>query len=234
MPQITPRNLLYDAYRTLGVLRSGQATSDDAMDDGLRALNDLVDAWHCERLMIYSIVPSTYALTAPPYTLGPGGTLGTVRPQRIEGAGLLYPGSAIESPLPVLTLNEFRQGRTGVYISSAYPLSTLSILPANTTGQLVLYGWVPFARFTSLDVPVDFPSGYARALRWNLALELAPMARIAVKIPDPLYQNIQAQAAESKGWVKSFNSSFSTPVMDASDGGALGCGCGYNVYTDGY
>ena len=232
MPSITPRNLLYDAYRTLGVLRSGQATSDDAMDDGLRALNDLVDAWHCERLMIWAIVPSTYTLTAPPYTLGPGGTLSTTRPVRLEGAGLLYPGSAIESAIPVLTLEQYRQGITGVYLDSGYPLSTLSMLPANTTGQLVLYAWVPFSRFTSPDVPVEFPSGYARALRWNLALELAPMARIAVKIPDPLYQNIQAQAAESKGWVKSFNSSFATPVMGCDP--ALTCGGGYNIYTDSY
>jgi hypothetical protein len=231
MPKITPRTLIYDAYRTLGVLRSGQATSDDAMDDALRAASDLVDAWHCERLMIYSIEPSTYTLSGtPPYTLGPGGTLGAVRPVRLEGAALS--GSGCESAIPVLTLAQYRQGISGVYLDSGYPLSTLSVRPSSTAGELVLYGWAPFSRFTSLDVPVEFPSGYARALRWNLALELAPMARIAVKIPDVLYANIQQQAMESKGWVKSFNSASAVPVMGGDP--ALGCGGGYSICTDSY
>lgn len=232
MPRVNTRNLIYDAYRTLGVLRSGQQTSDDAMDDALRTLNDMVDAWHLERLMIYSIEPTDYILTGlGSYTLGPpDGTLGLVRPQRIEGAAVNSTGYAC-TMTPILTLEEYRRKEYGVYIDSAYPKSNVYLSPIPASGTLLtLYAWVPFSSFATVDSVVDFPSGYARALRWNLALELAPMARIAVKIPDVMYQNIQAQAIESKAWVKSFNSRSAMPEMTSP----FACGTYYDICSDTY
>jgi hypothetical protein len=204
------------------------------MDDALRTLNDLIDAWHLERLMIYAVEPSVHTLTgATVYTLGPpDGTLGTVRPQRIEGAGLIYPSSNIESPLPLLTLDEYRTHHAGIYIDGGYPKANVHVNPLTAVGHLVLYGWVPFTQFATVDSTVDLPPGYARALRWNLALELAPMARIAVKIPDVLYANIQQQAIESKAWVKSFNSQSTLEEMQGDPALGCNCGSGYNIYTD--
>jgi hypothetical protein len=232
MARVSTRNLLYDAYRSLGVLRSGQQTSDDALDDALRTLNDMVDAWHLERLMIYSIEPTDYVLTGlGSYTLGPpDGTLGLVRPQRIEGASVNSSGSTCNMT-PVLTLQQYRTHEAGVYVDSAYPKSNVYLHPVPASGSLLtLYAWVPFSQFSTVDSVVDFPPGYARALRWNLALELAPMARIAAKIPDVLYQNVQQMAIESKAWVKSFNSGSATPELHTG----LGCGAGYDICSDTY
>ena len=226
MAKVNTRNLIYDAYRTLGVLRSGQQTSDDSMDDALRALNDMVEAWALERLMIYSIEPMVYPLTGfSSYTLGPpDGTLGLVRPQRIEGAAV--DGNST----PALTLEQYRNKEHGVYVDAAYPKSNVYLNPIPGSGSiLTLYGWAPFNKFASIDSSVDFPAGYARALRWNLALELAPMARIHVKISEVLYQNIETNAIQSKAWVKSFNSAGAMPEMKTGFGGS-----GYEICRDSY
>src|SRR4029450_749740 len=88
MRPLTAGRLIYDAYRALRVLRPGQLTSPEGMDDALGVLNDLVDSWNTESLMIPSLRRDVYPLTAGvgSYTLGPGGTLGGERPQRVGRA----------------------------------------------------------------------------------------------------------------------------------------------------
>jgi hypothetical protein len=39
---------------------------------------------------------------------------------------------------------------------------------------LVLYTWQQLSRFAATSDTFDLPPGYARAIRYNLALELAP------------------------------------------------------------
>jgi hypothetical protein len=227
--------LISDAYRSLLVTRPGQSTSDDAVDEAFRALNDLVDSWQIERLMVYNIERTVYPLAArvASYTLGPGGTLGSTRPTRTDGAGILRAG--VESPLPVLSLQQYRRLTAGVYIDGAYPAVNVSVYPPPQAGEeLALYSWAPISGFASLDASYQFPEGYVRALKWNLAMELAAGASIQKKLPEVLYEHIARNAVDSKAAIKSFHSS-PPPTLDASDGGALGCGCGggYNVYTDG-
>lgn len=229
---ITPRTLIYDAYRSLGVLRPGQQTSDDAVDDAFRTLQDLLDSWQIEHLMVYAVTRTVYPLTAglAGYTLGPGGTLGEVRPICTESAGIISAASCTESPFAVLTLDHWRANHSGVYVDSSYPVVNISVRPTPQGGeQLVLYTWAPLTQFALLDTGYSFPEGYARALRWNLALELAPYASINKKIPDVLYGHIERQAVESKAAIKSFHSS---PPPEMSISSELGCGCGYSVCTD--
>ena len=235
MPTITPRTLIYDAYRSLGVLRPGQAASDDGMDDALRALNDLLDSWQIEHLMVYAVNGTTYPLVAgtASYTLGPGGTLSPTNPVKVEGAGLMRSGVTCETPVPVLTAAQYRGcSQHGVYIDGAVPVSTLTVRPAPTGDEsLVLYTWAPFTAFAHLDEAINFPAGYARALRWNLALELVPYAAIMTKIPNAALALVQAQSDASKGWVKSFHSS---PPPEMSMPAGLGCGCAYDISSDTY
>jgi hypothetical protein len=40
--------------------------------------------------------------------------------------------------------------------------------------QVALYPWQPLAQFADLTTTVSFPPGYAEALRFNLAVRLAP------------------------------------------------------------
>jgi hypothetical protein len=232
---LTASRLIYDAYRALLVLRPGQMTSPEAMDDAFGLLNDMVESWNLERLMIYALRLDVYGpLTggAGCYSLGPSGGLGGDRPQKIVGATMVL--DAHRMPIPILSPQEFQAQRAGLYSDNAYPNATIYINPAPQGGEsLALSTWQAFGGFAGLDIEYGFPPGYALAMRWNLALQLAPMASIQKKIPDILYANIERQAIESKAWIKSFNAA-PPPTMDASDGGALACGCGagYSITSD--
>jgi hypothetical protein len=91
---------------------------------------------------------------------------------------------------------------------------------------MILYVWQPLKQVTDENASVQFPPGYADAIRYNLAVACCPEWS---KIPR---DDVTARAIQAKANIKSFN--MQTPEMDATDGGALGCGGGYNIYTDSY
>ena len=230
----TPRRLAYDAFRLLGVLRPGQSTSEDAIDDAFHSLNDMLDSWQLERLMVYSIAGTPYTVPAAgsSFTMGPAGTLSLTRPVRVESASWNVAGFP-DTPVPMLSAADWQKGMSGIYSDGKYPLTTLYVRPdAKGTETLKLYQWEPFSSFATADSCADLPPGYAQAIRWNLACQLYPMAMIQQKIPQTAYQVIEAKAMESKGTIKSFHS---TPPPDLERGsGYPSCGCGYDVYTDTY
>jgi hypothetical protein len=114
--------------------------------------------------------------------------------------------------------SDWSSGAAGLYNDHASELSTFYLRPsANTGDRLVLYTWEPFTGFgDDLDAAVGFPPGYARALRWNLASEMAPSFISLVKIPQPLLDTIERKAVESKGRIKAANTPLVTLQCDAS------------------
>lgn len=232
---LTAHRLIYDAYRALGVLRPGQLTSPEGMDDAFGVLNDLVDSWNTESLMIPSLRRDVYELTAGvgSYTLGPGGTLGGERPQKSVSAALVSCGCGCGcasggcTDLRMVGSWSDCSSNCGIYIDSAYPDVNIRIHPPPTDGQaLALQSWNTLATFADLNTPYGFPPGYALALRWGLAQQLAPLALIMQKIPQNLLQVIEQRAVESKAAVKSLRSS-PPPEMKSDFGPGM-----YNVYTD--
>ena len=100
---------------------------------------------------------------------------------RIEAASLSTGGS--ETPLSLLTDAEWQatQGKgtpgapSSLWVEGAYPLLKLHFHPVpNAADTLVLYTWQQLGRFASANVDFDLPPGYGRAIRYNLAKELAP------------------------------------------------------------
>lgn len=180
---MTVAELIRGAFRTLGVLAAEETPSTAEQTDGLATLNDLLDSWAGERLALFATLRSTYPLTPSlsPHTIGTGGTFNATRPVRVERASLYSAGS--ESPLVLLSDAEWQAtgGKTSpgtpsaLWVDTAYPLMRLFLNPVPTAADsLVLYTWQQLGRFASVHVDFDFPPGYARALRYNLAKEMAP------------------------------------------------------------
>jgi hypothetical protein len=224
---LTPRRQIYDAYRTLGVLLPGQQTSPEGHEDAFGLLNDMVDSWNTESLMIPALQRSVYCLTAGvgSYTLGPGGTLSGERPQRVVSAALVACDcgcGCADGNCRQLTLRSTWHDcspRCGIAIDNAYPNVNVRIHPAPSAGQsLALQSWQTLSGFADLDSQYGFPPGYALALRWGLAFELAPLALIMMKIPQNLLQVIEQRAVDSKAKVKSFNSA-PPPELETTAGG---------------
>jgi hypothetical protein len=84
----TVRKLITGSMRLLGLVQANQAPTDAEIQQGIRALNVMIDSWSNDRLMIFKLQPY-YFLTAAGqqnYTLGPTGDWVVQRPMNIEQA----------------------------------------------------------------------------------------------------------------------------------------------------
>jgi hypothetical protein len=95
----------------------------------------------------------------------------------------------------------------GVYYNENFPLGQLLFWPVPTMGG-ELHMWTDdvFTQFSNLTDTVQLPQGYARALKKNLALELAPEYN---KTPSPA---LIAAARTSKMALKALNATPQTPA----------------------
>lgn len=232
----TVAELIRGAFRTLGVLAGSEPPTAAEQADALTTLNDMLDSWATERLALYATLRSTHALTPglSPHTIGTGGTLNTTRPILVERASIVpasAPGS--EAPLQTLTDAEWQavQSKTSsgtpavLWVETSHPLMKLHLFPVPSAADtLVLYTRQQLGRFTSANVTFDFPPGYARAIRYNLAKELAPEYGVS------LSAEALDIANESKAMLKRLNE---RPLYARSDAAVLGPGALNLVSGDG-
>ena len=207
----TVADLIRHSLRTLGVLAASESPTSSDEADALTTLNDLMDSWAGERLVLYQTLRSTHTLTVglSPHTIGSGGTFNTTRPVRIDRASITLAGTSNETALDLLTDAEWQavQSKTSsgtpssLWVENAHPLMKLHLNPVpNAADTLVLYTWQQIGRFAATSTSVDLPPGYARALRYNLAKELAPEYGVQ------LSAELADIASESKATLKRQNS----------------------------
>lgn len=223
---MTYAQLITGAFRLIGQLRTGQVASADAMADGLTTLNDIVEAWKNERLMVPAIQRSVFNLTgAASYTIGTGGTFNVTRPVRIDNAGCVLivsnPTNPPEIELELLTPQTWAEqtlkGLTStlpqkLYYETTYPLGRIYMWPVPTeANQLALYMWQALAEIASTSDTVSFPPGYAKALRYNLAVELFPQFAMTKAKLAPTVMEI---AIESKAALKRINAPLVEMAVD--------------------
>lgn len=225
----TALQLITDSLKLLGVVAGHEVPTSAEQQDSFARLNELIDSWgtHEDAMFVRArqVLPlvagtQTYALTPSPSPFG------------LSAAATLH-GTA-ESFVSVLTDQEYTiipdktlaGGQvTAVVFNNSTPLPELWVWPNPTGSQsLVLYFDEPVAQFPDLVTPVTLAPGYAKAIRTNLALELAPEFG---RVVDPLVLSL---ARESLADVKRVN----FPMTELSLSGVPGvCGGGYDITTDG-
>jgi len=174
--------------RLIGVLASGETPSGPENADALVILNQMVDSWNAERLNIFTLTITELPLIpgTQNYTLGAGGTLNLARPARIERmsiVSLLNPAQPLELPLEMVTDAGWQAIPvkiisstlpTVVYDDGAFPFRNLSFWPIPTIAvNIRIYGWQSLAAF-DLFTDVTLPPVYLKAMRYALAVDLAP------------------------------------------------------------
>lgn len=196
--QRSAQDFIKSALRLVGALRSGQNLSNDELTDSKQVLNDLLEAWSAKRTTVYVVRRVTLDDNQNPFTLIPGQqsyTLGDVvggenflhaRPARLERVSILYSASQptpVELPMDMMD-NVKWQGIANkstpsilpqvCYPELTFPDMTLSFWPIPTQANpVILYEWSALTQFADLTSPFQFPPGYARAIRYNLAVDLA-------------------------------------------------------------
>lgn len=218
---MTARDLITRSLRSLGVLASGEVPTASEAQDALDALNDMIEGWRNERLMAIALLPKRFTLVAGKkiYTIGDGGDFDTPRPLKIEKMQLIYQQ---DSPLP-LTLpleivdvdyyNNFVVPDTTstipqwVYIDDAFPLRSIYFYTVPSIVSFVdIYTPTILESLDTLDTDVELPQGYSRALRYNLALEVADDYAMTPSA------NLVQKANSAKAWIKSQNNDY-TPLL---------------------
>lgn len=184
----TVRDLINGSLRLLGVISEGESPSAQTQNDAFNALNDMIDSWSSKSLLIPNKVRETFALTSgqQTYTFGTGGNFNSTRPQLIENALIQVSGTNPVAEIPINIINQDQFASIVVkgtqsslplflYNDNAYPLTSVNLWPVpSITTNLVLYSWKPLAEFTSLSQVMALAPGYNRAIRFNLAVDLAP------------------------------------------------------------
>lgn len=216
---MTALDIIKRARRLIGALAVGETLEDELAQDGLEALNSMLDSWSINELTVYTNKTSTHTLTqVQSFTIGIGGAFNVARPDRIESAYITVSGNDyIMRIIDDEQWNAITDKDTTSTIPSylkydaAVPLGVISLFPIpNGVASLTINSYQPLQRFINLTDVVVLPSGYERAIASNLALEIAPEAGRQVS------QELVKIARESKASIMRINARQPVLGMDSS------------------
>lgn len=236
---LTAQTLIKDALLLIQAIAPGEQPTGPELSDALRRLNELIDSWQTQRLTMRVVRREVLDLVADQasYTIGPDGDVDVDRPTFLENVRLLLTSSTPSTEIP---LGEFTEAAwqavaqkdltnplpTNYYYEATMPTATLTVwpVPTDASNDLVLYWPEVLEQFETLTASVTLAPGYARALRYNLAVELAP------EYGKPMSAALVIGAADALGDIKRLNVSMTDLALDPgliSDRRG-----GYNINTD--
>ena len=199
------------ALRLIGVLAEGETASAATMQDGLVALNQMLDSWSTERLSIYATQDQTFTWPANTIsrTIGPTGNFIGNRPVALDDSTYFrdttsgvsygikiinqeqYDGIALKtvtSSFPQVIWVNMDMPNMGMYL---YPVPTTAL-------EFHFISVTELAQPATLATALAFPPGYMRAFKYCLACEIAPEfgvepSRTVQRIASVAKRNIKSQ-----------------------------------------
>ena len=175
------------ALRLLGVLAEGETPSAAASQDALMALNQMLDSWNTERLMIYNTIDQVFTWSAGEITrhLGPTGEFVGLRPVLLDDSTYYRdPGTNVSFGIKFINQQQYDgiavKTVTSTYpqvmwINMEFPNISMSVYPKPTRDlEWHFISVQELAQPAELSTVLYFPPGYLRAFTYNLAMEIAP------------------------------------------------------------
>ena len=173
-------DLIRATLRLIGAISSSETPAADESSDALEALNLMLGSWGASRFLSASTGKVTKTMTgASSYTIGVGGDINTTRPTAIYNA--YWSTGGLDYPLTFLDYSDYQDigikniGSIPEYIvlKPDNPLSTIHLFPVPANGTLTLDNVRPATDLTLAD-DLPYPPEWIRALKFNLAIEIAP------------------------------------------------------------
>ena len=186
----TAQTIINGALRLLQVASTDVTITADEANDALESLNQMIDGWSNESLMLYHVQLEQFTCTPGlnPHTIGVGGNFNTSVPIHIEAStvsvgGIDYPVIQIDyDDYAVIKLKTLQNTYPEyMYFDRNTPvLGNLYMYPVPSTASTInLYSRKQLTTFTSLTDTMQLPVGYVRALKYSLAVELAPEYQVS-------------------------------------------------------
>jgi hypothetical protein len=223
--------------RLAQILAVGEVPLSNESSDALQVLNDMVDTWSTEQLLIYAKAYESFPLVVnqQAYQMGSGAPdFNTARPQKIEDINFQQVSGNTTVELPIEIINQDQWAAisvksitsnlpTRMWPQYTFPYATLNFWPIPMVSEnVIIWSWKPLSEFSSLTTVIDLPPGYSKALRYNLAVELAP------EYGKNLSDFLITEATQSKAAIKRMNSRVD---LMACDPALMPQGNTWNWYT---
>ncbi len=223
-------DLIKSSMRLIGVIAAGETPRAEELNDALDVLNDILEDWSTESLAVWGSSNQTFNTVAgqATYTIGPAGNFNTARPIDIHDAYCTYGG--VDFPVKPIAQEDYN--RIVLKTQQQPIVERLLYVNENPLGVVTLWP-VPsqvipltiscnriLTAIPTLATALVYPPGYQKALRYNLAVDLAAeYGKMAA--PDVI-----AIAKTSKGNIKTANITkptmrFDGVLMDSGDGPAI-------------
>jgi hypothetical protein len=232
----TALQLVTDSLKLIGVVAGHEVPTASEQQDSFARLAELVDSWgtHAQTLLVQrrTLVPLTSGVQT--YAWGPGEVINEPTPMTIDAVSYLVPGS---TPTEVFLglgsdqayIEQTQKALVGgppqqVTYSRTHGPGELWVWPVPGAGvTLACYWKEPLQQFPDLVTPVTLAPGYAKAIRTNLAIELAPEFG---RVVDPV---VERSARESLADIKRANVVL---VEVGIDRALTGGGGSYDILSD--
>lgn len=206
----TAQSYINRALRLVNVLESGETPDGDMSSEALTVLNDMLNLWSIDKLLIYQRQERTHTLVASTnsYTIGSGGTIDTTRPVRIESA-FVRDSDNYDRPLEIVNKDDYDRIRLKsseatfpdrLFYDPGFALGTIYLYPTPSAANTLHYvSWLPFTTFTNLSTDIDLPPGYSQLIVYSLAVLLA------TEYNTPLRPDIAETARETREKIEELN-----------------------------
>jgi hypothetical protein len=229
----TYRDLISGSLRLIGVIGESETPTAYQAATALSALQEMIDAWNADGMMIYTQSFHELVIDQPKqtWTIGPGADIDVpVRPAELSTAFLRMNRSTsqpVDMPMAILSPNEWADVRSKavtsnyprfIYLNGDWPVATLYLWPfpnvADTSLNLLFNQTLDSG--VGLDDTDNLPPAYRQALRFNLACLLAPeFGREAT-------QTVQSTAYKSKNVIGQNNQNIDRLDFDSAIQGHRG------------
>lgn len=231
--QVTALQIITRAMKIAGIIGKNETPDSGEADDGLIAINDMLQSWNVDRTYIYSLTKETFSLVSGTnsYTIGPSGVFNTVLPVKLDNVHITLNG--IDFPLDPLNSQDYanivdKSSPSGIpqfyYLDNEFPLSTLYLWGVPGSGLTITWSkWERLTDFPDLTTLQEFPPGYNRTLVYGLAKELAPEYGVS------LTPEAMSIAMESVANIRNHN--LPAPIMKTEIGYMVGNHRRFNIYS---
>ena len=183
----TAGDLIKGSLRLIGMLAEGEEPSAATMQDSIAAMNAMIQSWDTERLSVFSTQDQVFTWPAmqATRTLGPTGDFVGERPILVDDATYFKdPGNGLSFGIRLINQAQYDgialKTVTSTYpqvvwVNMTYPNIEMTIFPVPTKAlEWHIVSVEKLTEVANVATPIDFPPGYIRAFRYNLAMELAP------------------------------------------------------------
>jgi hypothetical protein len=172
----TAQTLIKAALRSIGAIATGETPTAAELADGLEAMRFMLRSWSSQNIRIPFTTTEPITLSgATSYSWGSGGTIATARPVQIHGA---YTTDNIVDVIDEAQYRRLVVANQGgpvqwLWYQPQYPLGYLFPWPLDSS-TLYVHSTKELTDPTLITSTVSFPTGYDDAIKWNLAVRLAP------------------------------------------------------------